>query len=134
MLTEYLVLLTAAFVALAAVFLLGAVMAWRRALATRPVVERFAASIDERAIKLPQTIGAARAGLAERGAAAEHAWLTIARFDEQVERATNTLAERRAALDALRARLEAARVNVERLKAAVRLIMRAIELRRAFLG
>lgn len=134
MLTEYLFPLTAALVALAVISLLGSSLAWRRASAARPVAERFAVSIDERAVTLHQTIAAARAGLAERGAAAEHAVWTLARFDEQIERATKTLAERRRSLNVLHARLEAARVNVERMKSAGRLIMRAIALRRAFLG
>ena len=134
MLTEYLIPLTAAFVALAVICMVGAVVAWRRASAARPVAERLSASLNERAITLPETLSSARARLAERGAAAEHASWTIARFDEQVERATSTLAERRERLDALRATLEGARVNLERLKSAGRLIMRAIELRRAILG
>ncbi len=134
MLTEYLIPLTAALVALAVISMAGAVVAWRRASPARPAAERLSASLNERAITLPETLSGARAGLAERGAAAEHALWTIARFDEQVERATGTLAERRERLDALRARLEGARVNVERLKSAGRLIMRAIELRRAILG
>ena len=83
---------------------------------------------------LPAEVASWRATLAEVGAAAEHALWSSARFDSQVAAATVALAERREELDRLRTRLEDAQVTIERLKSAGRLIMRAIELRRAFLG
>ena len=134
MLTEYIVPLTVALVVVAAVCVLAAVVAWRRASAVHTGMQRLATALDERAITLPEALAASRASLAERGAAAEHGLWTITRFDEQLEQATSTLARRRQSLDALRARLEGAKENVERLKSAARLIMRAIELRRAILG
>ena len=134
MLTDYLVPLTAALVVLAVLCVLGAILAWRRASAAHPAAEQLAATLDERAITLPGSLSSVRATLAEQGAAAEHALWTLARVDERLAQATRTMAERRQALDALGARLEGARTNVERLKSAARLIMRAIELRRAFLG
>jgi len=134
LLTEYLFPLTAALVVVAALCVLTAVVAWRRTSAAHAGMERLATSLYERAITLPEAISSSRASLAERGAAAEHALWTIGRFDGQLEQATKTMAQRRQSLDTLRARLEGARVNVERLKSAARLIMRAIELRRAILG
>ena len=96
--------------------------------------ERLAASLDERAVTLPLALASARAALAEQGAAAEHALWTLKRADEQLAAATVALAARRAGLDALRERLDRTRAGVATLKSAARLIMRAIELRRAILG
>ncbi len=134
MLADYLIPTTVALVVAAAVALLGAALLWRRVSAAQTGLTRVAASLDERALTLPLALSSARAVLAERGAAVEHAGWVIARFDEQAERIEGTLAQRRAGLDATRARLEGARAGVKRLKSAARLIMRAIELRRAILG
>lgn len=132
MLIDYLVPLTVAVVVVAVLALIGAVVMWRRTAAAEAGLSRLAASLDERAATLPLTLMSARATLAERGAAVEHALWVIGRFDEQATRIQTTMAARRATLDATRTRLEGARAGVDRLKSAVRLIMRLIELRRAF--
>jgi hypothetical protein len=133
-LSDYLVPLTVVLIAFAGVALIGATLLWRRVNAGRPGLARVAASLDERALTMPLALSSTRAALAERGAAAEHALWVIARFDERAQRIEGTLARQRAGLDATRARLEGALANVEKLKSAARLIMRAIELRRAILG
>ncbi len=134
MLTDYLIPLTAVLVGLAAVFVLAALLLWRRSSAASPGMARLARSLDDQAHTLPVSLSIARVELAEQGAAVEHALWLLARFGERIDGATLALAERRLALDATRARLEGARANVERLKSVVGLIMRAIELRRAILG
>lgn len=131
MLTDYLIPLTVVLVAFSAVALVGATLLWRRVKAGGPGLARVAASLDDRALTMPLALSSIRAGLAERGAAAEHALWMIARFDERAQHIEGTLARQRVGLDATRARLERATANVERLKSAARLIMRAIELRRA---
>ena len=131
MLSDYLVPLTTVLVVTAVLALVGVTLLWRRVNSAQPAFARMAERLDERALTLPLTLISTRAALAERAAAAEHALWVISRFDEQAERIEGTLAQQRAGLDATRARLEGARAGVERLKSAVRLIMRAIELRRA---
>lgn len=134
MLADYLIPVTVALVVTAAVALLGATVLWRRASAAQTGLTRVAASLDERTLTLPPALLSARAALAERGAAVERAGRMIARFDGRAEGIEGTLAQRRAGLDATRQKLEGARAGMQRLKSAARLIMRAIELRRAILG
>jgi hypothetical protein len=132
-LTDYLIPLTVAAVVVALLALFGTVLLWRGTAAASAGLTRLEASLDERAITLPLTLASARAALAERGAAIEHVLWVIGRFDERASRIQTTMAERRAGLDATTARLEGARASVDRLKSAVRLIMRLIEIRRAFI-
>ncbi|MGI8928120.1 MAG: hypothetical protein ACR2H0_01460 [Candidatus Limnocylindrales bacterium] len=134
MLAENLFPLTAALVMVAAAALLGALLLWRRVSAAQAGLARVATSLDERALTLPLALWSTRAALAERAAAVEHANWMLTRFDERADNLIGSMARGRAGLDAAGARLEGARGNVERLKSTARLIMRAIELRRAFLG
>ena len=134
MLTNNLVPLIAALVVAAAVALLAAMLLWRRVTSAQADFVRMAVRLDERALTLPLALSSTRAELAERGAAVEHAMWVMARFDERADNLVGSMAQGRARLDATRARLEGARGNVERLKSTARLIMRAIELRRAILG
>lgn len=131
MLAEYLIPLTAVLVVAAAVALFGATLLWRRVSSAQAGLARLAVSLDERARTLPLALWSTRAALAERGAALEHATWVMARFDERADNLVGSMARGRAGLDATRAKLEGARRNVERLKSTARLIMRAIELRRA---
>lgn len=131
MLAEYLVPLTAVLVVAAAGALLAATLLWRRVNSAQTGLVRMAVSLDERALTLPLALSSTRADLAERGAAVEHAMWVMARFDERADNLVGSMARGRAGLDAMRAKLEGARGNVERLKSTARLIMRAIELRRA---
>jgi hypothetical protein len=82
---------------------------------------------------VPAKVAVVRATLAEWSVAAERGLWTLAKLDNQMAAATATLASRRQELDRTRTRLASAQVTVDRLKSAARLIMRAIELRRAFL-
>ena len=134
MLADNLVPLTAVLVPAAAVALIGAMLLWRRVNSAQSDLARMAVRLDERAQTLPLALSSTRAELAERGAAVEHAMWVMARFDERADNLVGSMARARAGLDAARARLEGARGNVERLKSTARLIMRAIELRRAILG
>lgn len=131
MLVDYLIPLTAVLVGAAAVALLGAVLMWRRVSQAQAGLARMAVNLDERALTLPLALSSTRAALAERGAAVEHALRVMARFDERADNLVASIARGRARLDTTRAKLEGARGNVERLKSTARLIMRAIELRRA---
>jgi len=130
-LADYLIPLAVVLVVAAAVTLIGATLLWRRVRAVQAGLARLAVSLDERALTLPLALSSTRAALAERGAAVEHATWVMTRFDERADRLVGSMAQGRAGLDATRARLEGARGNVERLQSTARLIMRAIELRRA---
>ncbi|MEO6350932.1 MAG: hypothetical protein ABIP53_09805 [Candidatus Limnocylindrales bacterium] len=134
MLADNLVPLTAAFAIVALPFLGGALMTRRRVRAAHDGLGRLNRAIEDRAAMMPIMLSTARADLAERGAAIEHGLWTAARFDKTVTDATTALADRRRGLDLLHARVIASRATVERLKSALRMIMRAIELRRTILG
>jgi hypothetical protein len=58
----------------------------------------------------------------------------LSRFDERAEAAREVLAGTRTALDKDRARLIAARGAIIRIRKSARMIMKMLELRRAFLG
>lgn len=75
-----------------------------------------------------------RADLAAAGTQTERALWSLSRFDERAEAAREKLAEARRALDKDRARLIAARGAIIRIKKSARMIMKALELRRAILG
>jgi hypothetical protein len=127
----YLIPLTIAFVALASVLLFVALTMTRRAAAASRGMAALTSTLENRAATLPVSLSSARAALAEQSAAAELALWRLHRLDGEIAAATTTLANRRTALDELRGRLERARAGVERLKSAIRLIIRALELRRA---
>jgi len=133
-LANYLVPLTAVLAVAAVVALLGALLLWRRVNAATPGLARVAVNLDERALTMPLALSSTRASLAERGSAFEHALWLLARFDGRADNLAAAMARGRANLDTTRARLEGARGSVERLKSTARLIIRAIELRRAILG
>jgi hypothetical protein len=129
-----LVPLTAAFAVVALLFIVGARMARRSAAAAHEGFSALERSLDDRTAMLPIMLSTARADLAERGAAIEHGMWTLTRFDKTLTDATTGLADRRRGLETLHERLVASRAAAERLKSAIRMIMRAIELRRTFLG
>jgi chromosome segregation ATPase len=131
---DYLIPLSIATIVAAGVCVALAIFAWRRLSEGRIGLAGLAERLDGEALTLTQRLSTARASLAEQGAAIEHTLWTMRRFDEQVDALTISLRERRKTLNELQQTLKGARVGIERLKAAVRLIVRAIELRRAILG
>ena len=134
MLVESLVPLTAALVVTALVALVASVLLWRRSAAITRTLDGLATSLGRRADDVPGQISTARVELAERTAAIEHLLWSITRADANLEQTRAALASRRRALDEVRISLERGRDSVERGKAALRLVMRAIELRRTILG
>jgi hypothetical protein len=75
-----------------------------------------------------------RADLAAVSTQTERALWSLSRFDERANAAQETLAKTRMTLDNDRARLVAARGAITRVQKSARLILKMIELRRAFLG
>jgi hypothetical protein len=131
---DYLIPLAIATIVAALVSLALAVFALRKLSAAGDGLAGLADQLDESALTLTQRVEIARASLAEQGAAIEHTLWTMRRFDEQVAALTISLRARRQTLDELQQTLRGARVGIERLKSSLRLIVRAIELRRTFLG
>lgn len=134
MLAQYIVPLSIATIAAAVVSVVGGVFVARRLGQARAGLAALTVALNESSTALPQRLQTARASLAEQGAAVEHLQWTMNRFDTEVEALTISLAARRQTVAELRDTLRGARVGVERLKQALRLITRAIELRRNFLG
>lgn len=83
---------------------------------------------------LAAKMGAQRADLAAVSTAAERALWSLARFDERMDAARAGLATRHTAIERDRARLIAARSTIIRAKKSARMVMKVLELRRAFLG
>ncbi|MEP7379050.1 MAG: hypothetical protein ABI725_05745 [Chloroflexota bacterium] len=83
---------------------------------------------------LAAKMGAQRADLAALSTRTERALWSLARFDERVDAAHAGLATRHAAIVRDRARLDAARSTIIRAKKSARMVMKVLELRRAFLG
>lgn len=83
---------------------------------------------------LADRLGAARADLAGVSTQTERALWSLSRFDERADAAQEALAKARMTLDNDRARLIAARGAIIRVQKSARLILKALELRRAFLG
>jgi len=134
LLAQYIVPLSIATVIAALISLGLAFFVWRRFAEARTGLSEVAATLEESSTALPHRLEVARASLAEQGAALEHLQWTMNRVDTQIEALTLSLAARRQTLHELRETLRGARVGVERLKQALRLITRAIELRRNILG
>ena len=84
--------------------------------------------------QLASRLSGARADLAAVSTQTERALWSLSRFDERAEAAREVLAGTRTALDKNRARLIAARGAIIRIKKSARMIMKVLELRRAFLG
>lgn len=83
---------------------------------------------------LAAKMGAQRADLAAVSTATERALWSLARFDERVDAARAGLVTRHAAIERDRARLIAARSTIIRAKKSARMVMKVLELRRAFRG
>ncbi len=83
---------------------------------------------------LAARMGAQRADLAAVSTATERALWSLARFDERVDAARAGLATRHATIEKDRARLIAARSTIIRAKKSARMVLKVLELRRAFLG
>jgi len=84
--------------------------------------------------QLASRLSGARADLAAVSTQTERALWSLSRFDERADAAREVLAGTRTALDKNRARLIAARGAIIRIKKSARMIMKVLELRRAFLG
>jgi hypothetical protein len=84
--------------------------------------------------ELPTRFHGTRLRLSEFHASAEHALWSMSRLDQRIDATRVALVTHRAELDKGRARLVAARAEIERIKNGARLVVRALELRRTFLG
>jgi len=95
-------------------------------------------SLDSRLLRETPTLagrlGAMQADLAAVSTQTERALWSLSRFDERAEAAREALVGTRLALDSDRARLIAARRAIIRIKKSARVILKALELRRAILG
>lgn len=95
-------------------------------------------SLDTRLVKatppLAGRLAAMRADLAAVSTQTERALWSLSRFDERADAAREALAGTRTALDKDRARLIAAHGAIIRIKKSARMILKALELRRAILG
>ena len=93
---------------------------------------------DERLVAqsaaLPGRFHNARLRLSEFHASTEHTLWSLSRLDQRIDATRVALVTRRAEMDKGRARLIGARAEIERIKSGVRLVLRALELRRTFLG
>ena len=134
LLIQNLVPLTIAFALAALVMLVGALLLRRRVGDAASLATTATRFLDEQAVTLPIMLSTARADLAERHAGLDQTLWQIERMDARVAATTAALAERRSGLDDIHDRLQDSRAGVERLKSALRMIMRAIELRRTILG
>lgn len=123
-----------ALAALALVAILAALLAWRVQRHTARLMTAAAISADKHAERTARSLARMRSQLANIQAGTERALWSLSRLDDRIDSARFALAERGAELDRHRARLVAARSSVEKTKAAVRLVTRAIELRRTILG
>jgi hypothetical protein len=128
------VLLAAMLGTLALLLLVGALMFSR-------VLKRAGANLrlqDERLIVqstgLRVRFHEARLRISEFHATTEHALWQLSRLDQRIDATRVALVTGRASLDNGRDRLIGARAEIERIKRGARLIVRALELRRTFLG
>ena len=90
--------------------------------------------LDAQTPLLADRLVAARADLAGVSTRTERALWSLSRFDERAEAAQEALIKARTTLDNDRARLIAARGAIIRVQKSARMIMKALELRRTFLG
>jgi hypothetical protein len=83
---------------------------------------------------LADRLAGVRTDLAAVSTQTERALWSLSRFDERANAAQEALVKTRTTLDADRARLIAARGAIARVQKSARLILKMMELRRAFLG
>ena len=86
------------------------------------------------ATALPQRLAVARTSLADFQAQRDRTLGSLANLDARIDAATTELGARRAASDSLRERLIAGHATLARVREIVHVLIRAIELRRIFLG
>ena len=134
MLAQYLVPLTIVAAVGAIATLAVALLVVRRMGAVHAALATVETQLDDAAATLPARIRESRAMLAEQGAAAEHALWTLQQYDQALDKMSVRLASSGQSIDELHENLERAKVAVARLVSATRLLMRAVELRRAILG
>lgn len=84
--------------------------------------------------ELPGRFHDARLRLSEFHATTEHALWSLSRLEQHIDATRVALVTGRAGLDRSRERIVGARAEIERIKRGARLVLRALELRRTFLG
>lgn len=84
--------------------------------------------------EIPVRLHGARLQIGEFHATTEHTLWELSRLDQRVDATRVALVTQRAGLDNARERMVGARPDVERIKGGARLVLRALELRRTFLG
>src|SRR5687768_12872272 len=93
---------------------------------------------DERlvaqSVELPGRFHDARLRLSEFHASTEHALWSLSRLEQRIDATRVALVTQRAGLDKSRGRIIGARAEIERIKRGARMVVRALELRRTFLG
>jgi len=119
--------------ALALLALLGARAVNHRLSGVAETLRRADARLVEQTPLLADRFASRRARLGDTNAATERALWSLSRLDEQVDAARLGLVARRTQLDDQRVRIIAARAGVKRIKSGARMLVRAIELRRAIL-
>ena len=125
----------------AALLLTAALFAWlvgRAISRSLGAVRAQLRATDERLVNetplLAARMGVQRVEMARVSAATERTLWSLARFDERLDTVRAGLATRRVALDHDRARLIAARATIVRVRRSAQMLIKLIELRRAFLA
>jgi len=118
----------------AVIALLGSLVFWLRASRLTRVAATAETITDVYTEALPTRLARLRAELAEREAAMEHVLWQLDRADARIGATTTRLTAVRARSDAAGQKIVGAKANVDRAKQALRLVLRAMELRRAILG
>ncbi len=114
--------------------LLGSVLVSRRLRRASGLLATTAQRLDERSSTMPDTLATARGRIAGLRTDAERALWSLTLFDAGLERTEAKLIAGRTALDALEERLADNRTRIGRLRDTARLALRALEMRRTFLG
>jgi hypothetical protein len=120
--------------AVAAIGLAGALVAWRVLGRAGTDMRRLEERLTARALTMPHGAVATRQRLTALRAQSESALWTISNLDARLERTELALAGGRAASDSLRASMARNRRRLVQLRNGARMLLRAIQLRREFLG
>ena len=120
--------------AIAATGLAGALVSWRVLGRAGKDMRSLEERLTARALTLPHGAATTRQRLTALRAQSERALWTISNLDARLERTQLVLVERRAASDSLRASMAHNQRLLGRLRNGARMLLRAIQLRREFLG
>jgi hypothetical protein len=121
-------------IVVAVLALIGAAWLWRSLGRAGEGLQATESGLAARATALPQRLAATRTSLADFQAQIERVLGSLANLDARIDAATTELGARRAASDSLRERLIAGHATLARVREIVHVLIRAIELRRIFLG